>query len=1025
MEQEEALAQQVAIIGMAGRFPRAETLEQFWQNLAEGVEAISVFSEQELLAVGLDTSLVCDPHYVKAQAIVEHIDLFDAAFFGYSPRDAEVIDPQQRIFLEEAWHALEHAGYNPRTFTGRIGVFAGTSMSSYLWHNLLANREYAQRGDMLSLILGNDKDYLPTRVSYKLNLRGPSVTVQTACSTSLVAIHLACQSVLNGECEMALAGGVSISAQQKAGYLYQEGGITSPDGHCRAFDANAQGTVSGNGVGIVVLKRLTEALADGDFIHAVIRGSAINNDGSLKVGYTAPSIAGQAEVIAEALAMADVDPRQVTYIEGHGTGTPLGDPIEIAALTQVYQATTDDRAFCAIGSVKTNIGHLDAAAGVAGIIKTILALQHRQIPPSLHFERPNPNSALANSPFYVNTRLSAWSGDETPRLAGVSSFGMGGTNAHVVLEEAPTRKASGNSRDWQLLLLSARTETALEAATTRLAAYLKQNSDLSLADIAYTLQVGREAFQHRRALVCRDLSDAMMALSMQERGRLLTQVAASEERPIAFLFPGQGTQYPMMAWDLYQHEPVFRTQVDRCAELLKPHVGLDVRKILYPGPEREDDPNSQRLHQTAFTQPGLFVIEYALATLWLSWGVKPQALLGHSIGEYVAACIAGVFSLEEALALVAARGRLIQQLPGGSLLSVALSEAALRSQLDPTLSLAAINGPTFCVVAGPPEAITALQVQLSAQEITCRLLQTSHAFHSAMMEPILATFAALFAKISLQAPTIPYLSNVTGTWITAREATDPQYWVQHLRQTVRFADNVAELLKEPQYIMLEVGPGRTLSGLVRQQTQTVANPLVLTSLNHARGGQNDQAFLLDTLAKLWLHGGQIDWAAFSAHEHRQRLPLPTYPFERQRYWVERTPQSASHLPAEFAISPATTQLAEKEETDIDKLPSLYARPALPSTYEAPRTEIERSIAVIWQELLGIEQIGVYDDFFDLGGHSVLSTQCIARLRETFPVEFPLSSLFDYPTIAQFAMFTEELLLAHIEQLSEEEIQHLL
>jgi acyl transferase domain-containing protein len=873
----------IAIIGISGRFPKAQNLEEFWQNLRDGVESISFFSDQELESAGIDPSLLSDPNYVKAAASLENIDLFDASFFGYNPREARVMDPQHRIFLECAWEALECAGYDPEIYEGSIGVYAGSSISSYLF-NLYSNQEVRESVSSTEINLGNFPDYLPTRLSFKLNLKGPSYAIQTSCSTSLVSVHVACQSLLNDECDMALAGGISVlTMSPKTGYRYQENGILSPDGHCRAFDAKAQGAMFGDGVGIVVLKRLKDALADGDCIHGVIKGSATNNDGSLKAGFTAPSVVAQTEVIEEAIAAAGVEAETITYLEAHGTGTPIGDPIEIKALTEAFRSSTNKQGFCAIGSVKTNIGHLDATAGIAGLIKTVLALKHKQIPPSLHFEQPNPKIDFDHSPFYVNSVLSEWKTGRSPRRAGVTSLGFGGTNAHVILEEAPPVEASGPSRPWQLLLLSTKTKTALETATANLTDYLKQHPDLDLADVAYTLQVGRRAFDHRRMLVCHDLDDAVKALASPENQRVLTHSQKPCNRPVVFMFSGQGAQYVNMSRELYQTEQTFQKAVDYCCELLKSHLELDLRSVLYPS-EAQIPEAAQQLTQTSITQPALFVIEYALAQLWMSWGVRPEATIGHSIGEYVAACLAGVFSLEDALALVAMRGRLMQQCPPGAMLSVQLSQQEVYPLLEQELSLAGINSPSLCVVSGSLEAIDRWEQKLKEKDISCRRLHTSHAFHSPMMESIIEPFTQSLRKISLNPPQIPFISNVSGTWITPAEATDPNYWTKHLRQTVCFSEGITELLKQPEPILLEVGPGRTLSTFAKQhQTPEL---VALTSLRHPKEQQSDVAFLLNTLGSLWLLGVQIDWSGFYAQERRHRIPLPTYPFERQRYWVE-------------------------------------------------------------------------------------------------------------------------------------------
>lgn len=879
-------ASEVAVIGFAGRFPGARNINEFWANLRDGVESVSFFTKEELLGSGVDPDQLAAPEYVPAKAILEDVELFDAAFFDFSPREAEMLDPQHRVLLECAVEAFEHAGYYPESFKGRVGVYAGVSAGSYLNVNLSSHQELIERVGAYQVDIGNHAEFVPTTISFKLNLKGPSINIQTACSTSLVAVHVACQSLLNGECDMALAGGGSITFPHKEGYLYQEEGILSPDGHCRTFDAEARGTVGGEGAGLVVLKRLVDALADGDTIHAIIKGSAVNNDGSLKIGYTAPSVNGQAEVIADALAMAGVSAESIDYIEAHGTATALGDPVEIAALTQAFDVDPSMKSFCAIGSVKTNLGHLDAAAGVAGLIKTILALKHGQIPPSLHYKQPNPKIDFALSPFFVNDKLVEWKRTETPRRAGVSSFGIGGTNSHVVLEEPPLPEPSTMpTRPHQLLVLSAKSSSALETATANLTEYLRHNSDVNLADVAYTLQLGRGGYSHRRFLVCKDRNDALSALETRDASRLFTHFQEPRHRSVAFMFPGQGTQYVGMARGLYQSEPIFREFIDLCAEQLTAHLNLDLREVLYPTSTGEAEAN-RLLGQTFVTQPALFCMEYALAQLWMSWGVIPSAMIGHSIGEYVAACLANVFSLEDALALVAARGRLMQDLPSGAMLAVMLSETETRSLLHNGLALAAVNGAKNCVVSGTSTAIQALHDQLQQQDVHSQVLHTSHAFHSEMMEPILVPFSERVRQVKLNAPAIPFLSNVTGAWQNGEPATDPAYWSRHLRQTVRFADGLGNLLQDAERILLEVGPGQTLNALVRQRTSQTGNQVVLSSVPRARDGYTDTEFLLNSVGKFWLAGGQIDWTRFYAGEQRRRIPLPTYPFERQRYYLE-------------------------------------------------------------------------------------------------------------------------------------------
>jgi acyl transferase domain-containing protein len=867
--------ERIAVVGMAGRFPKADDLDAFWQNLCDGVECITFTTDGE----GDRSHDAADARFVPAGGALDGIDLFDAAFFGYSARDAEMMDPQQRVFLECAWHSLESAGYDPGAYEGLVGVFAGAAASFYMMDlYALAPSEDFQ------IAIGNDRDHLTTQVAYKLNLRGPSMTVQTACSTSLVAVCMACESLLNYQCDMALAGGVALDDFTREGYYYEQGGILSPDGHCRAFDAAAQGTVPGNGVGIVVLKRLSEAVADRDPIRAVITGFALNNDGSRKVGYTAPSVEGQAEVIAMAHAVAGVEPESITYVEAHGTGTALGDPIEIAALDQVFGARTSRRGYCAIGSVKSNLGHLDTAAGVAGLIKTVLALEHRRIPPSLHFERPNPEIDFADSAFRVNTELTEWSANGAPLRAGVSSFGIGGTNAHVVLEQAPEVSGSPPARPCSLLTVSARSAAALDRATAELADHLLAHPEAGLADVAYTGHVGRRAFSHRRVLVADGAADAGAALAERDPRRVRTRECRPGGRHVAFLLPGQGTQFAGMAAELYRVEPVFRREVDGCAELLRPLLGRDLRELLHPPPETEAEA-AQALGRTAWTQPAVFTIEYALARQWMAWGVRPVAMLGHSIGEWVAACLAGVISLPDALAVVSARGRLMDAMAPGAMLAIALSESALAEHVTDGLALAAVNGPAACVLSGPSATVDGLQAELSARGVQAQRLATSHAFHSPMMDPALGEFVDVVRGVALHPPQVPFVSDVTGTWIAPEQATDPLYWGRQLRETVRFADGLQELAATPEVVLLEVGPGRTLATLARRNPGLDARQPVLSSLLAAREGTSDVESMVSTLGELWLHGVDPDWSGFHAHEARRRVPLPLYAFERQRYWV--------------------------------------------------------------------------------------------------------------------------------------------
>ncbi|MDA8447468.1 type I polyketide synthase [Paracidovorax valerianellae] len=880
---------EIAIVGMAGRFPGADDVDAFWRQIKTGAEAVQRFSDGSLRQRGVPQSLLDDPDYVKAGVPFKGADEFDAGLFGYTPREAEQLDPQQRVFLECAWAALEHAGCDTQRWPGKVGVYAGEGPHLYLIRHLLPAFGLEQNtgiAELLGLLSANASSSLCTRVAYKLDLCGPAVTVQTACSTSLVAVHTACQALLGQDCDMALAGGVWLNLLQEDGYRYQPGAILSPDGHCRAFDARAGGTVIGSGCGIVVLKRLEDALRDGDTVHAVIKGSAMNNDGSDKVGFTAPSVNGQAEVIRAAQLIAGVAADTIGYVEAHGTGTVLGDPIEVAALTQAFRADTERKGFCALGSAKTHIGHLDAAAGVAGLIRAVLALKHRTLPPSLHFEQPNPAIDFANSPFYVNAAAQPWPRSGVPRRAGVSSFGIGGTNVHVVLEEAPAMPARMQSvAGWHVLPMSAQSPLALQQAANALGKYLIAQVDTPLADVAFTLQAGRRAFPLRAAIVSDSTASAAQGLVNSEE--LFRHPVRSPEAPpsVVFLLPGGGTQHANMGQDLYRNEPVFREEVDRCFQVLQQSEGLDLLPLLYPtdGGEAAAD---ARLARIEFTQPALFVVEYAMARLWMSRGVQPSLLLGHSLGEYVAACLAGVFALEDALHLVALRGRLMQSLPTGAMTAIALPEAELAPFVVAGCDIAAVNGAQLCVLAGPLKAIEAAEQALLAHQHFPRRLHVEVASHSAMTEGIAVALQQAVSAVPRQAPRIPFLSNVTGQTITAEQATDPNYWARHLRGTVRFADGLDVVFKTPGRVLLEVGPGETLSGLARQHPSAHTAAGIWSSQAHPQQRAHNERHMAQTLAGLWCAGVAIDWAAFHPPGQRHRLALPGYAFQRRRYWVD-------------------------------------------------------------------------------------------------------------------------------------------
>ncbi|MAT96289.1 MAG: hypothetical protein CL608_04030 [Anaerolineaceae bacterium] len=980
---------EIAVVGMAGRFPGAQDIETYWRNLRDGVESITFYTDEELREAGVPEALLRHPNYVKSGAPLDDMDKFDASFFGFGPRDAAIMDPQHRNFLEVAWTALEHAGYDPERFDGAIGVFGGSGHNAYMPYNLLTNPELvASVGFFLLRHTGNDKDFLTTRVSYLMNLRGPSVNVQTACSTSLVAIHMASQSLLSGECDMALAGGVTIEMPHRQGYLFQDGEILSSDGHCRSFDADSDGTIFGSGVGVVTLRRLADAIEDGDTIHAIIRGSAVNNDGSGKVNYLAPSVDGQASAIAEAIALANIDADTIDYVEAHGTGTRIGDPIEVTALTQAFRQTTDKKQFSGLGSVKTNIGHLDTAAGVAAFIKVVQSLKHKQIPASLNYKAPNPMLNLEDSPFFVNHELREWPQDESPRRAGISSLGVGGTNAHVVVEEAPELEPSSDSRDWQLLQLSAKTSSALDAASQNLATFLQENPDVSLADVAYTLQVGRQPMPYRRIVAVQDAADAAEALTSGNRQRVISQQASDAEPSVVFMFPGGGAQYPNMGLGLYEAEPVYREVIDECLDLVRPYLNTDLRQLMFPTDETLENA-AEELKRPSRNLPAIFMTEYALAQLWRSWGIEPAAMTGHSMGEYTAACLAGVLSLKDALFIVTLRGKLFETLPEGGMVSVPLTEEALQPYLSEGLSIAVINNPELCVVSGDVAALEKLEAALAEKEVECRRVRINVAAHSPMLEPILDEFGRELAKIQFNPPTMPFISNLTGAWIKPEEATDPQYWVRHLRHTVRFADGLSTLLQEPNRVFLEVGPGQTLSSLVRMHPEKDKSHTAVSSLRHRKEELADLQFALTSLGRLWLVGVMPDWTAFYADELRYRVPLPTYPFERQRHWIE----------------PGTTLFsgAEVTKTVLAKMPELedwFYKRTWQLTDKPATAVVEPLTWLLFKDKLGVgEQVQTQ---LQSAGHSVVTVSVGEQFRQLseFAYEVNPRARIDYDTLVE-------------------------
>ncbi len=880
-DRDAAAAEPIAIIGLACRLPGAGSAAEFWQNLVDGVESVERSTLEEQEQAGVPEETLRDPNFVPVTAVLDDVEYFDAAFFGMSVREAQVRDPQQRLFLELAHTALEDSGYDPARYSGDIGVYAGSGEDAYQWRHTRRNPAALAAAGPLLLALGSHPDYVATLASYKLNLRGPSLTMHTACSTSLVAVHMACEALRNGECDMALTGGVNIDLPLGRGYVSVDGGVLSPDGHCHAFDARAAGTVWGSGGAVVLVKRLADAIEAGDHIRAVILGNAINNDGSAKVGFSAPSQEGQAAAIAQALAVAQVNPRTISYVEAHGTGTILGDPIEVAALSTAFRQHSMDVGWCGIGTVKSNIGHLGPAAGIAGLVKTVLALEHGLIPPTLNYESPNPRIDFGSNPFYVNAVLSRWQPDEGLRRASVSSFGMGGTNAHVIVEEAPAQPPGRpDERPVRLIQLSARTKSALDASVRQLSEHLAGLSGTEasdLGDVAFTLRAGRAELKERCAVAATSMADAAKALA--DPRRLITGTAAARPPQVALMFPGQGTQHAGMGAQLYETERTFRDVFDECGQILAGQLGEDLTGlVLGAGDEAADD----RLRQTALAQPALFSIEYALALLWREWGLEPAAMIGHSIGEYVAATLAGVFTLADALAVVAARGRLMQSVQPGAMRAVQLPEEELRSMLPDGLSLAAVNGPGSCVVAGPQRQADEFAKRLASSGIASRTLRTSHAFHSAMMDPVLAEFRSVVAGVERREPQLPFLSNVTGDWITSSDATDPSYWTRHCRETVRFAGCVAAIAREGDWVFVECGPGQQLSGLTRAQLGSSVT--TVPSMPRRDGKSSELETLYSAAGRLWAGGQSLDLAASGTQGHR--VPLPTYPWEREYYWIK-------------------------------------------------------------------------------------------------------------------------------------------
>jgi len=989
---------EIAIIGMKGRFPGAENVEELWQNLLDKKNGVSTWTKDQL-DPSIPDAVKNDPDYVPARGVITDADKFDAGFFGINPRVAALMDPQQRVFMETAWGALEDAAYDPAQFDGLIGVYAGMGNNTYFTKNVIGHPELIEQVGEFQVMTGNEKDYIATRLAFEFDLRGPALSIHTACSTSLVAISQAAKALRDGECDMALAGGIAITVPINSGIIYNEGGMYSPDGSTRTFDANGKGTSFSDGVGIIVLKRLDDAIRDNDHIYATVKGSALNNDGSEKASFTAPSVRGQADVIAMAQADAGVQASEITYVETHGTATPLGDPIEVEALTLAFKGVdapnSSDPHWCAIGSVKSNIGHLTAAAGAAGVIKTALALQRGMIPSNFGFEKPNPAIDLENSPFRVANENIKWPRGSKPRVAGISSFGVGGTNAHVILGEGPLPVPSSNSRGKQVFFLSAKTKVSLDAMTENLRTWLEKNPDASLADAAYTLKVGRRSFKHRRVIVGGTHQEVIDAIANKDVAAISTRELHEAAPGVVFMFPGQGSQYVNMGRDLYESEPNFAQHFDECIGLFNAELGVDLKSIVFPSKGKEEEV-AEQLKQTVYTQASLFTMHYSLAKLWMHWGIVPEAMMGHSIGEFAAACLAGVFSLKDAVTLVANRGKMMQALPSGSMLSIRAAEADIAKRLPTGCSIAANNGPQLSVASGPHEAIAKLQVELEKEDINCKLLMTSHAFHSPMMDPMVVPYERIVDNVVLNAPRIPIISTVNADWLKDDEAMSSEYWSGHLRATVRFAQAVKFGWEQGDRVMLEVGPRTTATTLARQQSADAKRQVAVSSLGPEAGNGAELAALLKAVGGLWQSGVLIDRDAFYEREVRHRIPMPTYAFERIRHWVDPVALVAD---GGRAIASTAIEAPVPESADANL---------------SPKEQLIQRIKTLLEESSGLELAEVNNDetFLEMGLDSLFLTQVATSLSRKFGVKISFRQLNEQlPNLDKLA----DHLLPHVQE----------
>ncbi|OXB23745.1 hypothetical protein B0A80_09800 [Flavobacterium tructae] len=987
----------IAIVGISGKYPKSDNINEFWKHLMNGEELVHFYSDDELRAAGVTEKELANPDLIKAQASLEDPNSFDYSFFGYTRQEAMSMDPQVRMMHELVWLGLEDAGYNPKTYKDKIGLYLSASDNmNWRAYTMITNNDNVNSFYLNQI---SNKNFISTLISYNMNLRGPSYYVDTACSSSLVGIHQACRSLLMRECSIAIAGGVRVYSKVYKGHQYQEGMTNSKDGHCKAFDEDSSGIVSGEGAGVAVLKRLEDAIADKDQIYAVIRASVVNNDGNRKVGYTAPSISGQYECIKQAQQIADATPESITYIEAHGTGTKLGDPIEVEALNKSFEYNTNHH--CALGSVKTNIGHLDSAAGITGFLKTTLALKNKMLPPSLHFKNPNPEINFKSGPFKVQTELSAWtSKDNQPLRAGVSSFGIGGNNAHVILQEAPLKEEIAENNSYKLLRFSAQSVGALNAYQERLTSFLEENEKDNFQDMAYTLQVGRNQFKYNRFLVSNSRENAIETLK-DPLSKSVYSGKLSQKRKIVFMCTGSGAQYLNMGKNLYEKEPYFKELIDKGFSIIKTLTGVDVTKVLYE--ENSAAEKNTDINKNEFTQPIVFVFEYALAKLMMRWGITPDKLIGHSTGEYVAACLSEVFSFETGVKLVAKRALLMNKTPEGSMLSVSLSEEKIKAYLNDQVSLAVVNSPESCVLSGTDSAIEALIEILETEEILCSKLRISLGGHSFLMDSVLDEFREELEKVEFSTPKIPFVSNLTGQLISSEEAVSSQYWVDHLRHTVRFSDGLATLLKDSDSIFIEVGPGNTLTTLFQQQQHDeTSNNTAINLVRHPKQEINDQEHLCQKLGELWMNGIDINWETYYGEQKPYRVSMPGYVFNKTKLPVKVNPFAFLNFSGSEGDSiaiPLTTEYYDDSEAFQDDLEDNAVSFV---NYVPPSNETEEKLVEMWKSFFSKDEIGVLHDFFALGGNSLKGVTMLKLIQKRFDIEIKIKDFYQKSTIKELA-----------------------